>query len=170
MVVDWRMSPTVEIRPATVQDVPVILQLIKALADYEHLLHEVQATEDGLRESLFGEHPRAEVVLAHLDGRPVGFAVFFHNFSTFVGRPGLYLEDLFVVPECRRRGIGRKLLAHLAAIAVARHCGRMEWAVLNWNEDAIHVYRAIAARSLDDWTVFRLTGDELRQLAAQSQS
>jgi GNAT superfamily N-acetyltransferase len=158
----------VQISPATEHDVPVILQLIKALADYEHLTHEVQATEEGLRASLFGPRPSAEVVLARIGDAPVGFAVFFHNFSTFVGRPGLYLEDLFVIPEHRRHGIGRRLLAHLAAIAVERNCGRMEWAVLNWNETAIHVYRAVAARSLDDWTVFRLTGEELRQLAEQA--
>jgi GNAT superfamily N-acetyltransferase len=163
-------SETVEIHPATDVDVPVILDLIRALADYEHLSHEVQATEEGLRASLFGPRPAAEVVIARRDGAPVGFAVFFHNYSTFVGRPGLYLEDLFVLPEWRRQGIGRKLLAHLAAIAVDRDCGRMEWSVLNWNENAIHVYRAVAARSLDDWTVVRLTGDELRQLAAQSRA
>lgn len=160
-------SDVIEIKPATVEDVPIVLELIKALAEYEHLLHEVRATEEGLRASLFGSRKFGEVVLALVEGQPVGFAVFFHNFSTFVGRPGLYMEDLFVLPEWRRRGVGRKLLAHLAAIAVERECGRMEWAVLNWNETAIHVYRAIAARSLDDWTVFRLTGDELKQLADQ---
>jgi len=162
------MTDTVQISPATDQDVPLVLALIRALAEYEHLSHEVQATEEGLRMSLFGPRPSAEVLIARIDGQPVGFAVFFHNYSTFVGRPGLYLEDLFVLPEFRRRGIGRKLLAHLAAIAVERNCGRMEWAVLNWNEMAIHVYRAVAARSLDDWTVFRLTGEELKQLADQA--
>jgi GNAT superfamily N-acetyltransferase len=157
----------VEITPASVDDVPVVLQLITALAEYEHLAHEVQATEEGLRATLFGARPAAEVVLARIGDTPVGFAVFFHNYSTFVGRPGLYLEDLFVLPEYRRRGIGRKLLAHVAAIAVARNCGRMEWAVLDWNQTAIHVYRAVSARSMDDWTLFRLTGDDLRQLAEQ---
>lgn len=159
---------TVDITPATEHDVPVVLQLIKALAEYEHLSHEVQATEAGLKTALFGPRPSAEVVIARIGGTPVGFAVFFHNFSTFVGRPGLYMEDLFVVPEYRRRGIGRKLLAHVAAVAVERNCGRMEWAVLDWNTSAIHVYRAIAARSMDEWTVFRLVGDELRNLAAQA--
>lgn len=161
------MSTDVVIAPATIDDVPVILELIRALAEYEHLAHEVQATEDGLRASLFGDRPSAEVVIARVGELPVGFAVYFHNYSTFVGRPGLYMEDLFVLPEYRRRGIGRRLLAHVAAVAVARNCGRMEWAVLDWNTTAIHVYRAVAARSMDDWTVFRLTGDQLRDLAAQ---
>jgi len=161
-------SDAVVITPATAHDVPVILQLIKALAEYEHLAHEVQATEDGLRTSLFGPRPAAEVVIARIGDAPVGFAVYFHNYSTFVGRPGLYMEDLFVMPEHRRRGIGRKLLAHVAAVAVERNCGRMEWAVLDWNTSAIHVYRAVAARSMDEWTVFRLTGDELRDLASKS--
>ena len=158
-------ADSVDITPATEQDIPIILQLIKALAEYEHLSHEVQATEDGLRRSLFGVRPMAEVVIARIDGTPVGFAVFFHNYSTFVGRPGLYLEDLFVFPEHRRQGIGRKLLKHLATIAVARNCGRMEWAVLEWNEDAIHLYRGVSARSMDDWTLFRLTAGQIRQLA-----
>jgi GNAT superfamily N-acetyltransferase len=153
------------ITPATEHDVPVILRLIKALAEYEHLSHEVQATEEGLRVSLFGSRPAAEVVIARIDEQPVGFAVYFHNYSTFVGRPGLYMEDLFVLPEYRRQGIGRQLLTHLASVAVERNCGRMEWAVLNWNTAAIHVYRAVAARSMDEWTVFRLTGDELQTLA-----
>ena len=160
---------SIEITPATEHDVPVILRLIKALAEYEHLTHEVQATEEGLRVSLFGPRPAAEVVLARVEGQPVGFAVYFHNYSTFVGRPGLYLEDLFVLPEYRRQGIGRRLLAHVAAIAVERNCGRMEWAVLDWNTPAIHIYRAVAARSMDEWTVFRLMGEELRQLAALNQ-
>jgi GNAT superfamily N-acetyltransferase len=154
-----------EITPATEDDLPVILGLIKALAEYEHLSHEVQATEEGLRISLFGPRPMAEVVLARIEGRPVAFAVFFHNYSTFVGRPGLYLEDLFVLPDYRRRGIGRRLLKHLAGIAVARNCGRMEWAVLEWNEDAIHLYRGVSARSMDDWMLFRLTADQIRHLA-----
>ena len=157
----------IDITPASVDDVPVVLRLITALAEYEHLAHEVQATEEGLRATLFGPRPAAEVVLARIGATPVGFAVFFHNYSTFVGRPGLYLEDLFVLPEYRRRGIGRKLLAHVAAIAVARNCGRMEWAVLDWNQTAIHVYRSVSARSMDDWTLFRLTGDDLRQLAEE---
>jgi GNAT superfamily N-acetyltransferase len=156
---------TVDITPATEHDVPVVLQLIK---EYEHLAHEVQATEEGLRTALFGPRPSAEVVLARIGETPVGFAVYFHNFSTFVGRPGLYMEDLFVVPEYRRRGIGRELLAHVASVAVERNCGRMEWAVLDWNTSAIHVYRAVAARSMDEWTVFRLMGDELKNLAAQA--
>ncbi len=163
------MASEVVIAPATEQDVPVVLQLIKALAEYEHLAHEVRATEEGLRASLFGDRPAAEVVIARIDDAPVGFAVYFHNYSTFVGRPGLYMEDLFVLPDFRRRGIGRRLLAHVAAVAVERNCGRMEWAVLDWNTTAIHVYRAVAAKSMDEWTVFRLTGDELRTLAQQAE-
>lgn len=158
----------VEIRAATPEDVPVVLALIRALAEYEQLSHEVQATEASLRASLFGDRPQAEAVIARVDGTPAGFAVFFHNYSTFLGRRGLYLEDLFVLPNYRRRGVGHTLLSHVAAIAVARECGRMEWAVLDWNAPAIRVYRGVGARPMDEWTVFRLTGDDLRRLAVDA--
>ena len=157
----------VDIRPATSADVPIVLRLIKALAEYERLTHEVVATETSVRETLFGSRPRAEAVIACVGGEPVGFAVWFHNYSTFVSRPGLYLEDLFVLPEWRGRGIGRALLRHLARIAVSRGCGRMEWAVLDWNEPAIRFYRSLGARSMDDWTVYRLTGEALARLASE---
>jgi GNAT superfamily N-acetyltransferase len=155
----------ITIRPATVQDVPLILQFIKALAEYEKLTHDVIATEPKLRGALFGPRPEAEVVIAFADGEPAGFALFFHNFSTFVGRHGLYLEDLFVKPEWRGHGIGKRLLIHLARLAVERECGRFEWSVLDWNEPAIGFYRSLGARPLDDWIVFRVTGEALHQLA-----
>ncbi|HEV8318499.1 MAG TPA: GNAT family N-acetyltransferase [Vicinamibacterales bacterium] len=152
---------------ATEDDVGLILRMIKGLADYEQLSHEVVATESGLRESLFGRRPAAEVIIGYAGQVPVGFAVFFHNFSTFLGRPGMYLEDLFVVPEWRNQGFGRRLLACVATIAVERGCGRMEWSVLDWNEPARRFYRGLGARAMDEWTVFRLTGDALRQVAAE---
>ena len=158
-----------EIRPARVEDVPVILELIRDLATYERAPNEVVATEKQLVEVLFGERPTAEVLLAFERKSPVGFSVFFHNFSTWLGRPGLYLEDLFIKPEKRERGYGRALLVDLAKIALDRGCGRMEWAVLNWNEPAIKFYRALGAKPLDEWTVFRLTRDGIARLA-QSES
>jgi len=154
------------LRAATVADVPQILAFIRALADYERLLHEVIATEDGIRQALFGPRPYAEVVLAEDDGAPIGFALFFHTFSTFVGLPGLYLEDLFVVPEARGRGVGRALLAHLSRLAVERGCGRVEWAVLDWNAPAIRFYESLGARPNSEWTVYRLTDEPLAALAA----
>jgi GNAT superfamily N-acetyltransferase len=157
--------PQLEIRAATEDDVPLLLSLIKELADYERLSHEVAATEETLRHSLFGEQRVAEALLGFLGGDPAGFALFFHNFSTFLGRRGLYLEDLFVLPAYRGRGIGRRLLSHLARIAIERRCGRMEWWVLDWNETAIRFYRSIGARPMDDWTVYRLDGDALARLA-----
>jgi GNAT superfamily N-acetyltransferase len=150
---------------ATERDVPVILTLIKALAEYERMSADVTADESGLRASLFGPTPAAEVVIARAGDDPVGFAVWFYNYSTFLARRGLYLEDLFVVPEWRGRGVGRALLAHLAQIALVRNCGRMEWSVLNWNEPSIGFYRSIGARPMDEWTVYRLTGDDLARLA-----
>jgi GNAT superfamily N-acetyltransferase len=153
------------IEPASTDDVPVILRMIEALAEYEKLGHEVVATEEGLRAALFGGRPFGEVVIGYMDAEPVGFALFFHNFSTFRGAPGLYLEDLFVYPQWRRQGFGRRLLVHLAALAVERGCHRMEWSVLDWNESAIDFYRRAGARLLDDWRTFRLTGDALRALA-----
>jgi GNAT superfamily N-acetyltransferase len=153
------------IRPAQVEDVPVILQLIRDLATYERAPNEVVATEEQLVDVLFGKRPVAEVLLAIERQSPVGFAVFFHNFSTWLGRPGLYLEDLFIEPEKRGKGYGRALLIELAKIARERECGRMEWAVLNWNEPAIKFYRALGAKPMDEWTVFRLTRDGIGKLA-----
>jgi GNAT superfamily N-acetyltransferase len=153
------------VRPATEGDLPTILRMITALADYERLADAVTATEADLRASLFGERPAAEVLIAWAASEPVGFAVYFQSFSTFLGKPGIYLEDLFVVPAWRGRGIGRALLAWVARAAVERGAGRMEWSVLDWNELALGVYRRIGARPLEEWTVQRLTGDELRALA-----
>ena len=153
------------IREATEADLGVIEELIRALADYERLSHEVTMDSDALRRWLFGIRPYAEVLIGEEDGFAVGFALFFHNFSTFLGRPGIYLEDLFVRPEHRSKGHGRALLQRLAELAVERDCGRLEWAVLDWNEPAIGFYRKLGARPNDDWTVFRLAGDALRDLA-----
>jgi GNAT superfamily N-acetyltransferase len=155
------------IRAATEADVPLILRFIRELAEYERLAHEVVATEEILRRTLFGARRYAEVVIAEEEGEPAGFALFFHNFSTFLGRPGIYLEDLYVRPEMRGRGTGRALLAHLAALAVERGCGRLEWWVLDWNEAAIRFYRSLGAQPMDDWTVFRVAGDSLHRLAAE---
>src|SRR5437773_141122 len=153
------------IRPATSTDVPVILELIRALATYERAPNEVTATEETLTEVLFGKNPTAEVLLLFEEETATGFAVFFHNFSTWLGRPGVYLEDLFVRPEHRGKGYGRALLVHLAKIARDRNCGRMEWAVLDWNEPAIQFYRKLGAKPMDEWTVFRLTRDGIAKLA-----
>ena len=154
-----------EIRPARAEDVPLILELIRDLATYERAPDEVAATEEQLVDVLFGERPAAEVLLAFEGKSPIGFAVFFHNFSTWLGRRGLYLEDLFVKPEKRGKGYGRALLVALAKIARDRACGRMEWAVLNWNEPAIKFYRGLGAKPMDEWTVFRLTRDGIAELA-----
>ena len=154
-----------EITAATIEDAPLILELIRALADYERLLHEVTATEQQIRDTLFGPRPAAEVLLASVDGEPVGFAVFFTTYSTFLAKPGIYLEDLFVKPHERGKGIGRALLERLAQIAVERDCGRIEWAVLNWNEPSIGFYKKLGAVPLDEWTTYRLTGEPLAALA-----
>jgi GNAT superfamily N-acetyltransferase len=154
-----------QIRPARTGDVPIILELIRDLATYERAPGEVVATEEQLVEVLFGAKPVAEVLLAFEKESPIGFAVYFYNFSTWLGRPGLYLEDLFVKPEKRGKGYGRALLVELAKIARDRKCGRMEWAVLNWNEPAIKFYRAIGAEPMHEWTVFRLTREEIGRLA-----
>ena len=145
----------------------MILSFIRQLAEYERLSHEAVMTEDVVRESLFGSRPAAEVLLGYSGDRPVAFAVFFHNFSTFLGRSGLYLEDLFVIPEMRGKGFGRALLVELAKIARERECGRFEWAVLDWNEPAIEFYKAIGAVPMDDWTIFRVTGEALKRLAGE---
>lgn len=160
----------VTIRPAEAHEAPRILAFIRELARYERLEHEVVATEDGLRETLFGPRPYAEVVFACVGAEPVGFALFFHNYSTFRGRPGIYLEDLFVLPEARRRGIGRRLLTWLAHTAVERGCARLEWAVLDWNAPAIAFYRSLGAVPLDEWTTFRVSGEALAELAASHRS
>jgi GNAT superfamily N-acetyltransferase len=156
----------VRLEAAREQDVPTILALIRALGDFEQLSHEVVATEDALRQWLFGPRPAAEVVIAWADDEPVGFALFFQNFSTFLARPGLYLEDLFVISEWRGRGVGRQLMTHLATIAMERGCGRFEWAVLEWNKPAIAFYERIGAEVSQDWRICRLTGDALARVAA----
>jgi GNAT superfamily N-acetyltransferase len=155
----------VTIRPATEADLGTIDELIRALADYERMADEVVMDRELLRKNLFGDRPYAEVLIAEEEGEPLGFALFFHNFSTFVGRPGIYLEDLFVKPEHRGKGLGKALLKRLAEIAVERDCGRMEWAVLDWNEPAIGFYQRLGARPNDEWTVYRLAGEALRNLA-----
>jgi len=158
---------TVSIRPATPNDVPTVALLIRALSQYEKLEHEVSMTEDKLRASMFGPRPYAEALLAEEDGKPVGFALFFHNYSTFLAQPGLYLEDLYVLESHRGKGIGKALLIQLAGIAVERNCGRMEWAVLDWNVDAIGFYEKLGAKPNSEWTVYRLAGDSLSRLAGQ---
>jgi GNAT superfamily N-acetyltransferase len=161
-------SVSFRLEPAAERHLPLILRFINELAEYEKLGHEVVATEEGLRESFLGPRPAAEAVVAFAGDEPAGFAVYFQTFSTFLGRPGLYLEDLYVTPAWRRHGLGRKLLAHVARIAVERRYGRMEWSVLDWNELALGVYRRIGAQPMDEWTVQRLTGAALRDLAASA--
>jgi GNAT superfamily N-acetyltransferase len=162
------MTAEIQIIPATERDVPLILTFIRKLADYEKLSTEMMATEEVLHQGLFGPRPAAEVVLAYLANQPVGFALYFHNFSTFVGRPGMYLEDLFVEPAHRGKGVGKALLIYVAKLAVERGCGRFEWAVLDWNTPAIDFYRSLGAVPLSDWTLYRLTGDALDRLATLS--
>lgn len=158
-------DPAIDISPATAADVPQILAFIRGLAEYEKLTHQVTATEDDLRRTLFGERPAAEVLIARLNGQPAGFALFFHNYSTFLAKPGIYLEDLFVLPESRRRGVGRALLGKLAQIALDRDCGRVEWSVLDWNQPAIDFYQRLGAEVLPDWRICRVTGPGIAQLA-----
>ena len=160
------VKPELRIERATERDVPLIRRLIQGLAEYEKLAHEVTATEAGLRETLFGARPAADVIIAYAGETPAGFALFFPNYSTFLGKPGLYLEDLFVLPEWRGHGIGRALLTQLARIAVERGCGRFEWSVLDWNEPAIGFYKSLGATLMDGWSIFRVTGDALATLAA----
>jgi GNAT superfamily N-acetyltransferase len=159
-------APAFRIDSVTERDVPLILRLIKELSEYEKLAHEVTATEDGLRRTLFGPQPAAEVLIGYANDEPAGFALFFANYSTFLALPGIHLEDLFVVPAWRGHGLGRLLLTHLAGLAVERGCGRLEWTVLDWNTPAIGFYKSLGARALDDWTIFRVTGDSLRALAS----
>jgi len=161
-------DPRIALRFATVDDVGLILDFIRQLAENEKMADEVVTDEDQLRQTLFGDRRAAEVVIAAYEGEPAGFALFFHNFSTVLGRPGVYLEDLFVIPELRGRGIGRMLLSFLAKTAVERKCGRLEWWVLDWNEPAIRFYERLGAQAMDEWTVFRVTGEALEELAALS--
>jgi len=158
-------KPEVRIRPATVQDVPAILGFIRELAEYEKLERELEVTEDLLRAHLFGPRPAAEVHIASLACQDVGFAVFFTNFSTFVGRPGVFLEDLYVQPHVRGQGVGKALLREVARLALERDCGRLEWAVLDWNEPSIGFYKGLGAVPMSDWTMYRLAGEALEDLA-----
>ena len=154
-----------KIRTALPADVPLILTFIRELAEYEKLLDEVSATEDLLKHTLFGQNPKAEVIIAEDDSNPIGFALFFHNYSTFLGKPGIYLEDLFVRPQYRGKGVGKLLLQYLARLALERDCGRLEWWVLDWNREAIDFYHRIGAKAMDEWTVYRVTGPELITLS-----
>ena len=156
-----------KIRATTEDDVPLILALIKELAEYEELSHEVEATEADIRQSLFGDRPVAEALIGELEGNPISFALFFYNFSTFLGKPGIYLEDLYVKPDFRSNGFGRKILAHIARLAKERNCGRFEWSVLDWNEPAIRTYDRLAARPMKEWILYRLTGEALNKLAQE---
>ena len=158
------------IRSAERGDVAIILRFIRGLAEYEKLAHECEATEDKLTATLFGERAGAEVLLAFYDDEPAGFALFFHNYSTFLAMSGVYLEDLFVDPAHRSRGVGKALLIHLARLAVERGCGRFEWSVLDWNADAIGFYKRLGARAMSDWTVYRVSGEALASLAAQDKT
>ncbi|HEY2807716.1 MAG TPA: GNAT family N-acetyltransferase [Steroidobacteraceae bacterium] len=161
------MSSGITIRPARADEMPLVLSFIRELAVYEHLEHEVVATAEDLAAALSGPRPYAEVAFACVDGTPLGFALFFHNFSTFKGKPGIYLEDLFVRPEARGRGLGKRLLAWLARTALERGCARLDWAVLDWNEPSIGFYLGLSAQRMDEWTTFRLTGTALEQLARE---
>jgi GNAT superfamily N-acetyltransferase len=159
--------PSFQVRAATKADVPIILAFIKKLADYERLSHEVIATEKILNETLFGRRRTAEIAIGFYKKEPVGFVLFFHNYSTFLGQPGIYIEDLYVEEAFRRRGFGRALLTYVAQLAQERRCGRLEWSVLDWNEPAINFYQKLGAVPMKEWTTFRLTGDSLKKLAAK---
>jgi GNAT superfamily N-acetyltransferase len=158
---------SLSIRPAERADLAIIAQFIRDLAEYERLAHEVHFEEAVLGDRLFGARPYAEVLIGEIDGTPQGFALFFHNFSTFEGRPGIYLEDLFVRPEARGSGLGKALLQRLAALAVERDCARLEWSVLDWNEPAINFYKSLGAKPMDEWTIYRVDGTALQQLTGQ---
>ena len=155
------------IRPAGAGDAGTIFNLIKELADYERLSHEVVATEEDIHNSLFGRHPYAEALIGEHRGKPISFALFFYNFSTFLGKPGIYLEDLYVKPEYRSKGFGRRMLAHIARLAIDRNCGRFEWSVLDWNLPAIRTYEKLKAKPMNDWILYRLSGKALRNLAKE---
>lgn len=159
------MSTELTVRPAAREDAPLILTFIKELAEYERLAHQVTATERDIEETLFGERPGAEVLLGFVAGDPAGFALFFPSYSTFLGKPGIYLEDLFVRPAWRGRGIGKAMLSAVAALAVERGCGRLEWSCLDWNEPAIGFHTSLGAQAMDEWTVYRLTGESLAAFA-----
>jgi GNAT superfamily N-acetyltransferase len=161
------MNNNLVIKNATKNDVPTILAFIRELAEYEKLLHEVVATEEILTETLFGNNPRAEVIIAFINEQPVGFALYFYNYSTFLARPGIYIEDLYVKPECRGMGLGKKLLAYLARLCIQNNCPRLQWWVLDWNQDAINFYERIGAKAMDEWTVYRVSGAELEKLGSQ---
>jgi GNAT superfamily N-acetyltransferase len=162
------VSEPLRISPATPGDVPLILSFIRKLAEYEKLSHELIATEENVREHVFGPNPVAEVLIAYWESEPVGFALFFRNFSTFLGQVGIYLEDLFVDPEHRGKGIGKALLARLAEIAIERNYGRLDWAVLDWNTPSIEFYRSLGAVAMDAWDIYRLTGEPLKRLAGRA--
>ena len=155
------------IRSATIEDTALILRFIQELADYEKLLHEVVADEFTLKQSLFGDTPHAKVIIGEYNGKPVSFALYFHNFSTFLGRPGIYLEDLYVQPNMRGKGLGKILLGYLATLAIQLNCGRLEWWVLDWNKPAIDFYQSLGAKPMDEWTVNRVSGEDLDKLAEQ---
>lgn len=155
----------IEIRRATIDDVPLLLRLIRELAEYEKLSHAATGTEELLRRHLFGQRPSAEAVIGTIDGTPLGFALYFQSFSTFLCKPGIYLEDIYVRPEARGKGLGKALLRAVAQVAVERDCGRLEWSALDWNEPAIGFYRKLGATPMSDWTIFRITGDVLKELA-----
>jgi GNAT superfamily N-acetyltransferase len=165
MMISSSDLPSFQIRAASRDDVAVILSFIKKLADYERLSHEVVATEEGLRETLFGRRRTGEVAIAYYKKAPVGFVLFFHNYSTFLGRPGIFIEDLFVDEAFRRRGFGAALLRYVAKVADERNCGRLEWSVLDWNEPAINFYQKLGALPMREWTIFRMTGANLKKLA-----
>ena len=156
-----------KIRPANANDAGTIISLIKELADYERLSHEVVATADDIHDSLFGQHPFAEALIGEYEGVPISFALFFYNFSTFLGKPGIYLEDLYVKPDYRSNGFGRRMLAHIARLAIERDCGRFEWSVLDWNTPAIRTYDKLRAKPMKDWILYRLTGVALQELAME---
>ncbi|MBE9142647.1 GNAT family N-acetyltransferase [Planktothrix mougeotii] len=158
------MSKSAILRPATLEDIPVLFQLIQALAEYENLSHEVSGSVENLKQHLLGSPSYIEAILAEVEGKAVGFALFFHNYSTFLTQPGIYLEDLFVLPEYRRQGIGKALITHVAELAVSRGCGRLEWSVLDWNQPAIDFYEKIGAKILPDWRICRVTGASLAAL------
>jgi GNAT superfamily N-acetyltransferase len=163
------VNVSIDITPATPDDVPVVLSFIQSLAGYEKLAHTCVATEESLSRTLFGERSFAEVLVARVDGKPAGFALFFHNYSTFLARPGIHLEDLFVQPDFRGRGVGKALLTALARVAHERGCGRLEWTVLDWNEPAIEFYKRIGATVLPDWRVCRMTEPEIANLATRDE-